>query len=70
MDRDCKSCIHKKTQGCELWECKYDKIEESLDKLVVLQTIGLFFADKLKAGEDYDLMVECNRELLKKIREL
>lgn len=70
MDRDCKNCRHKKSQGCELWECKYDKIDEPLDKLEVLQTIGLFFADKVKAGKDYDLIMECNRELLKRVREL
>lgn len=28
MERDCDKCIHKKENGCESWDCKFESKEE------------------------------------------
>lgn len=74
-DRNCKECKHRKTSKdgitmCELWECEYELNEDKVLRLKVLQTVGSYFGELLQEGYDYDLLTKCNRELLKRIREI
>lgn len=67
-DRNCKECKHKKEKGCELWECRFEQNTDKVLRIKVLETVGQYFAGLVKEGQDIDLLMKCNRELLAQIR--
>lgn len=72
-DRNCKECKHRKTSKdgitmCELWKCEYESNEDKVLRIKVLETVGQYFAGLVKEGQDVDLLMKCNRELLAQIR--
>lgn len=56
-DRDCEHCGHRKPDGCESWECRFEPKKE------LTQYIALEQRAKKLFGEHYDL-INCVEELL------